>query len=243
MPSLVTRVSASSGSHRAPSRSIHCLVRLARTSTASRLIAASTSPGLALRGCVASSITSVHGLPSTTSTRRMTGRTSSTTSRPLRRRFVSSDGDASAASRSRRNAAAPATSTSTRHSTAVTASCRAGARSTSGAAPVTARPSGNASVSTLGSAARSTGWANTTSRYSASLSWPVDSASPKLTRGRGLKPSVNASGSAEMRNARSSARATSRCEIHRIFPSLQYRSRTGNGAPPLMRAPRFAAPP
>ena len=37
-----------------------------------------------------------------------------------------------------------------------------------------------------------------------------------------------------MRNARSNARATSRCEIQRTLPRFVYRSRTGNPASPLI---------
>ena len=78
------------------------------------------------------------------------------------------------------------------------------------------------------------GSVSSTSRYSASLSWPTDSASPKLTFGRGEKPSVNASGSCSMRKARSSARATSRCEMKRTLPRLAKRMRTGNPLSPLI---------
>ena len=131
--------------------------------------------------------------------------------------------------------------TSTRHSTAVTASCNAGARSTSGSAPMTAMPSGNASLSSSGNASRSTSRTNSRSRYSPSLSWPVESARPKLTFGWGEKPSLNASGSSVMRNARSIARATSRCEIQRTLPCFVYRSRTGKPVSPRTQArtPRF----
>ena len=170
----------------------------------------------------------------------MTGSTSSSTSRPLRRRRRRQRRqrertvDVRAELATRRSVRRRRVTGSTRHTTAVTASCNAGARSVSGTAPVTAMPSGNASVSDTDSGSRSTSSANTRSRYSASLSCPVDSASPKLTFGRGEKPSVNASGSCVIRNARSSARATSRCEIQRTLPRFVYRSRTGFAAPPLM---------
>ena len=95
-------------------------------------------------------------------------------------------------------------------------------------------PSGNAGVSRSGSDSVSTGSVSSTSRYSASLSCPTESASPKLTFGRGEKPSVNARGSSSMRNARSNARATSRCEMNRTLPRLAKRMRTGNPASPLI---------
>ena len=81
--------------------------------------------------------------------------------------------------------------------------------------------------------------ASSKSRYSASLSWPTDRASPKLTLGRGEKPSVNASGSCSMRNARSKARATSRCETNRTLPRLVNREpdREALGRPSSGRAP------
>src|SRR6266540_2810238 len=76
------------------------------------------------------------------------------------------------------------------------------------------------------------GSASCTSRYSASLSCPTDRASPKLTLGRGANPCVKASGSCSIRNARSNARATSRCEMNRTLPRFAKRIRTGNPASP-----------
>ena len=106
--------------------------------------------------------------------RRMTGRTSSVTSRPLRCRSVGSSDAASARSTdaaASRRARPPCRTRSRRptfHSTAVTASCNAGARSTSGAAPRRRRcRRASASVSVPGSGVecrpRRT---NTRSRYS-----------------------------------------------------------------------------
>jgi len=100
--------------------------------------------------------------------------------------------------------------------------------------PVAGIPSGSTGVSRAGSESVSTGSVSSTSRYSASLSWPTDSASPKLTLGRGENPSVNASGSCSMRNARSNARATSRCEMKRTLPRLEKRMRTGKPESPLI---------
>src|SRR5262245_51594925 len=112
------------------------------------------------------------------------------------------------------------------------ASCSAGARSANGATPVTAMPSGNAGFTTAATSSVSTSRVHSTSRYSASLSYPTASAGPKLTLGRGEKPSVNATGSSATRNARSKARATSRCEMNRTGPRLAKRIRIGKPASP-----------
>ena len=189
-------------------------VRPARS--VARAIPASTSPGLALRGCVMSSISTLTGFVSRSSQRRMNGSTSSSTSRPLRRCDVGSAGklertvDVRAELRrvDRCAVGARRARPATRPRSPLLATPAPARRAAT--APVTAMPSGNASVSDTDSGSRSTSSANTRSRYSASLSCPVDSASPKLTFGRGEKPSVNASGSWVIRNARSSARATSR---------------------------------
>ena len=241
MPSLMTRAPPahtgacrqSSGSNRVPSRSIHWWVRSTCASTSppgrsvARAIPARMSPGLALRGCVMSSISTLTGFVSRSSQRRMNGSTSSSTSRPLRRRRRRKRRQARAhgrrarrvatrrSVRRRRRRARPAT----RPRSPLLATPAPAPRA--GTAPVTAMPSGNASVSDTDSGSSSTSSANTRSRYSASLSCPVDSANPKLTFGRGEKPSVNASGSWVIRNARSSARATSRCEIQRTLPALR----------------------
>ena len=122
--------------------------------------------------------------------------------------------------------------TSSCHSTAVTASCNAGARSASAATPVTTIPSGNAAVSASGRPSRSIGSLSSTSRYSASDSWPTENASPKLTFGRGENPRVNESGRLTMRNARSNARATSRCPTKRTLPCFENRTRTGKPLSP-----------
>ena len=63
-----------------------------------------------------------------------------------------------------------------------------GARSIRRTAPVADIPSGNAGVSRSGSDSVSTASVSSTSRYSASLSCPTESASPKLTFGRGENP-------------------------------------------------------
>ena len=89
----------------------------------------------------------------------------------------------------------------------------------------TSMPGGSSGVSRSGSASRSTvgpsGSVRSTSRYSASDSWPVDSASPKCIFGRGEKPSVQATGSSARRSARSQQRATSRWLVKRTLPSLR----------------------
>ena len=214
------RVSAVSGSNRVPSRSIHWWVRSTRASTnppGSRLHARSGEhvAGLGTARLRGELHLEAHRIRRPELARRITGSTSSSTSRPLRRRESEAPGAQCAVNvltqlrRVDRCAVGPRVG-STCHTTAVTASCNAGARSASGTAPVTAMPSGSASVSDTDNASSSTSSANTRSRYSASLSCPVESAKPKLTLGRGEKPSVNANGSFVIRNARSSARATSR---------------------------------
>ena len=65
----------------------------------------------------------------------------------------------------------------------------------SAAAPVTSIPSGSAAVSGRRARRGRPARVSSTSRYSASLSCPTESARPKLTFGRGEKPSVNARGS------------------------------------------------
>ena len=73
-------------------------------------------------------------------------------------------------------------------------SWRAGARSTSRDGAGGGHALGQRRGEALGEGGGVDGSVSSTSRYSASLSWPTDRASPKLTLGRGEKPSVNASG-------------------------------------------------
>ncbi len=131
---------------------------------------------------------------------RSAGRRSSTLSLPLRVRVTM---QLVARQRARRGgvehlppgrAGRRPSTVSTRYWTSVIDSCSAGARSTRRTAPVAGMPSGSTGVSRCGRASVSTGSVSSTSRYSASLSCPTDSASPKLTLGRGENPSVNASG-------------------------------------------------
>ena len=59
-----------------------------------------------------------------------------------------------------------------------------------------------------------------TSRYSASDSWPVERARPKWSLGRGEKPSLRATGSSARRSTRSQIRARSRWLVKRTLPRL-----------------------
>ena len=123
---------------------------------------------------------------------RMAGRTSSVTSCPLRWRVTTSDWAASAeaASSGSRPASAPVTSMS--QSQEVTSSCSEPARSSRVTAPCTSMPAGRAGDRRAARVLTSSGVpaASSRSRYSASDSWPVERASPKLTLGRGENPWV-----------------------------------------------------
>ena len=238
------RVSASSGSCRAPSRSIHWCVRRARISVKSPM-AASTSPGFAPRGWVDISISTTvesgrrgfvahgdatdHGphVLDDVATLAPLGRGE----RGKRQRGVDPVAQLRGVDRGqiRRARRRPAI----RRTSPLLATRARGRRARPRPRRRCLRAAPRVEPRRRAHRDRSSS-ASTRSTYSASLSWPVDSASPKLTFGRGEKPSVNASGSCATRNARSSARATSRWLIQRTLPSFVYWSRTGFAAPPLM---------
>ena len=165
---------------------------------------------------------------------RSAGRRSSTTFRPLRVVVIGSESAANARPIALVSTVESRSSNRSWSSTLSTASWSDGARSVSSDAPVTSMPSGRATEIRADRPSTSTGCARSRSRYSAMLSCPVPSANPKLTFGRGEKPWVNASGSCSIRNARSNARATSRCDTKRTLPSLVNRKRTGTPSLPLI---------
>ena len=127
---------------------------------------------------------------------------------------------------------------STRHSTAVTASCNAGARSASTAAPVTAMPSGSAAVSCAGTAARGRFRPRTrgrgTRRRSRARSTTRARSSPSV---RARNPSVNASGSCV--DAKRPLEGPRHVAVPdpRILPRFVYWSRTGQLVPHFTRPP------
>ena len=165
------------------------------------------------------------------------GRTSSTVSPPLRRRRASSvgaasadaDGDPHLRCRCGYLDAVP----DRRHRLLQRRRCVAAAT----VAPVTSIPSGSASDSVPASQSRSIGSASSTSRYSASLSCPTDSARPKLTFGRGEKPWVKASGSAAPGTPARTRGRRRGAEMKRTLPCFVNRSRTGVRCPAQRRSP------
>ena len=231
--------SAASGSSRAPPRSIHCPVRRTRRSprapspNAASKLAGPDAHGLRRdlepRGARPCSVA-----PST-STRRSAGRMSSSASRPLRVRVTRNDGDAIAAAA--RRATASGGGSPIRHPsprsptpTVVTALLQrrrpVGEGGHAGHHDALRQRVGEHRRAGRGRPVRGARRRGTRRRTRS----PTESASPKLTRGRGENPWVNASGSSTIRNARSKARATSRCPTKRTLPCFENRSRTGKPA-------------
>ena len=116
------------------------------------------------------------------------------TSRPLRWRVMTSESAASACSTSPDSSAGETEAASTSHVQDVTSSCREPARSSITETAWTSIPAGRASDNRAGKLLMSTSpafsAASSRSRYSATDSWPVGRASPKLTLGRGENPWV-----------------------------------------------------
>jgi hypothetical protein len=77
-----------------------------------------------------------------------------------------------------------------RHVQDLTSSCSDGVPGATGAAAVTSMPVGSSGASSTGRVCASISSRRSTSRYSASDSWPVESARPKCSFGRGENPSV-----------------------------------------------------
>ena len=155
----------------------------------------------------------------------MPGRRSSATFLPLRSRMTGSSVAVRMVSTGAMSASGDVPGTSMTHVHEVTASWREVSERSMTTTASTSTPGGSSGVSRSGSASRSTsapsGSVRSTSRYSPSDSWPVDSASPKCIFGRGEKPSVLAIGSSARRRARSQQRARSRWLVKRTLPSLR----------------------
>ena len=158
---------------------------------------------------------------------RIAGRTSSALRFPLRSRSITSD----AASRRRRGFVvvlevelrAPELPRACRDDSwrnlAGAAARRRRARRTDRERGATGRRRGGRVVDGSGSR-------RSTSTYSAIDSAPVGSARPKLIFGRGVNPSLDATGRPARRSARSHMRATSRWLVNRTLPSFGGRTRS-----------------